>query len=75
MVTFPKAYHSSLHCGFTCSEGVNFAPPDWLQHGTDVLHAYRLQARPPLISHDALLLLLVQAAALVRTAWRPGSRA
>lgn len=66
MVTFPNAYHAGFNCGFNCAEAVNFAPVDWLPHGSDVIRKYRTQGKRNTISHDHLLLRLVGAAPAVR---------
>ncbi|XP_078364902.1 uncharacterized protein LOC144649302 isoform X2 [Oculina patagonica] len=34
VIVFPEAYHSSVSCGFSISEAVAFAPPDWLMIGS-----------------------------------------
>ncbi|CAD7704764.1 unnamed protein product [Ostreobium quekettii] len=62
VLTFPNAYHGGLNCGFNVAEAVNFAPPDWLPHGSDAVLKYRRQGRKPTFSHDALLLSLATAA-------------
>lgn len=66
VVTFPNAYHAGFNCGFNCAEAVNFAPVDWLPHGSDVIRKYRAQGKRNTISHDHLLLRLVGAAPAVR---------
>ena len=68
VVTFPNAYHAGFNTGFNCAEAVNFAPPDWLPYGSDVVRKYRTQSKALTISHDQLLLTLVQAAPLVAAA-------
>ena len=49
--------------GFNCAEAVNFGPPDWLPYGTDRAQKYRGDMKPLTLSHDALLVTLVTAAA------------
>ncbi|OAY67314.1 Lysine-specific demethylase [Ananas comosus] len=56
VLTFPRAYHSGLNCGFNCSEAVNGAPVDWLPHGQNAVELYREHARKSTLSHDKLLL-------------------
>ncbi|GMH38533.1 hypothetical protein BSKO_06417 [Bryopsis sp. KO-2023] len=60
VITFPNAYHGGFNCGWNCAEAVNFAPADWLPHGTDATARYKLQARATTFSHDALLVSLVK---------------
>lgn len=60
VVTFPGAYHAGFNTGFNVAESVNFASPDWLTHGTDVVRKYRMQGKAPVISHDALLITIAQ---------------
>eukprot|EP00210_Caulerpa_lentillifera_P000249 g242.t1 len=59
VVTFPNSYHGGFNSGWNCAEAVNFAPADWLPHGTDVLKKYKRQKKPSTFSHDALLINLV----------------
>lgn len=68
VITFPNAYHAGFNAGFNCAEAVNFAPPDWIPYGSQVLQKYRSQGKPLTISHDQLLVTLVQAAPLVANA-------
>ena len=68
VVTFPNAYHAGFNAGFNCAEAVNFAPPDWIPYGADVVRKYRTQGKPLTISHDQLMITLVQAAPLVAAA-------
>lgn len=67
VLTFPRAYHSGLSCGFNCAEAVNVAPFDWLPHGHCAIELYREQQRKISISHDKLL--LGAAAEAVRAQW------
>lgn len=64
---FPGAYHSGFDCGFNCTEGVNFAPVDWLPHGQNAVDLYCLLGRRTLISHDKLLFGAAEEA--VRAQW------
>lgn len=59
VITFPNAYHAGFNTGFNCAEAVNFAPPDWLPHGSDAIRKYREQQKPVTISHDQLLASIV----------------
>ncbi|XP_047323660.1 putative lysine-specific demethylase JMJ16 isoform X2 [Impatiens glandulifera] len=56
VLTFPRAYHSGLNCGFNCAEAVNVAPIDWFPHGQTAIELYREQGRKTSLSHDKLLL-------------------
>ena len=55
IVTFPKSYHAQVDCGFNVSEKVNFAPPDWLSHGTDAVERYRSCRKLSMFCHERLL--------------------
>ena len=68
VITFPNAYHAGFNTGFNCAEAVNFAPPDWIPFGSDVVRKYRSQGKPLTISHDQLMITLVQSAPLVAAA-------
>jgi len=70
VITFPNAYHGGFNAGFNVAEAVNFAPPDWLRHGTKVLSKYAAQRKPATFSYDALLVQLVAAARCVADAAR-----
>eukprot|EP00968_Pinguiococcus_pyrenoidosus_P004862 scaffold315_cov251-Pinguiococcus_pyrenoidosus.AAC.1 len=43
---------------FLCVFKVNFATPEWIEHGRDAALRYRRFARPSVLSHDRILLLL-----------------
>jgi len=58
VVTFPKAFHGGFSYGLNCGEAVNFATPEWIEHGRDAALRYRRFARPSVLSHDRILLLL-----------------
>ncbi|PSC70309.1 lysine-specific demethylase JMJ16 [Micractinium conductrix] len=62
VVTMPDAYHSGFNCGFNVAEAVNFAPSDWIPYGADVAEKYRATKKPLTLSHDSLMVTLVQAA-------------
>ncbi|KAL0051456.1 hypothetical protein WJX82_007798 [Trebouxia sp. C0006] len=68
VITFPNAYHSGFNTGFNCAEAVNFGPPDWLPHGTDIAEKYRRDGKAITLSHDALLVALVSTAKAVKQA-------
>ncbi|MEW5310086.1 MAG: hypothetical protein WDW38_001916 [Sanguina aurantia] len=68
VITFPNAYHCGFNCGFNCAEAVNFAPADWLPFGGNVVSKYRVQAKAPTLSFDALLIRLVSTAPVVHEA-------
>lgn len=68
VITFPNAYHSGFNTGFNCAEAVNFGPPDWLPHGTDIAEKYRRDGKAITLSHDALLVALVSTAEAVKQA-------
>ena len=56
VVTFPGAYHSGFNTGFNCAESVNVAPADWLRFGLQSVDRFRSFCKPPIVSHDMLLL-------------------
>ncbi|ONK70737.1 uncharacterized protein A4U43_C04F1010 [Asparagus officinalis] len=55
VLTFPRAYHSGLSCGFSCTVAVNVATSDWLPHGQNAAELNRKQAHKISLSHDELL--------------------
>jgi len=59
VITFPRGYHGGFNCGWNCAEAVNFAPPDWLPYGSDIINRYRSLRRPTTFSHDCLLIRIV----------------
>lgn len=62
VVTMPNAYHSGFNTGFNVAEAVNFAAPEWLPYGTDVIERYRSLQKPVTMSYDSLLVSLVRMA-------------
>jgi hypothetical protein len=56
MITFPRAYHAGFNHGFNCAEAVNFALPGWLKYGSRCVDLYRQFCRPPVFSHEQLVL-------------------
>jgi len=58
IVTFPQAYHCGFSYGFNCGEAVNFATADWIDHGWQSVHAYRLKFKREVFSFDRLLFTL-----------------
>lgn len=53
---------------FNLNEAVNFALPDWLIHGRDCVRRYREHRKPPVFSHDELLITITQQSHSIRTA-------
>lgn len=41
--------------GLNCAEAVNFAPADWLPHGSYGADLYRLYHKPAVLSHEELI--------------------
>ncbi len=61
--------------GFNIAEAVNFGPPDWIPYGTDVLEKYRKDRKAATLSHDNLLVSLVQGAVQVAEKQRTAANA
>ena len=61
MVTFPRAYHGGYNHGFNIAEAVNFALPDWLPFGRECVDLYKTYRKPPVFSHDELILTMASA--------------
>ena len=59
VVTMPNCYHSGLNTGFNIAEAVNFAAPEWIPYGTDVIRKYRTARKPVTLSHDSLLVSII----------------
>ncbi|KAF8313245.1 hypothetical protein DL93DRAFT_1185349 [Clavulina sp. PMI_390] len=60
VITFPQAYHSGFNHGFNFNEAVNFALPAWLSYGRACAKKYQEHQKPPVFSHDELLLTITQ---------------
>ncbi|KAI3652370.1 hypothetical protein MP228_002695 [Amoeboaphelidium protococcarum] len=60
VVTFPQAYHAGFNHGFNCAEAVNFVLPDWIPFGRLCLQRYRQFRKPPVFSHDQLILNIIK---------------
>ncbi|KAI3640860.1 hypothetical protein MIR68_001738 [Amoeboaphelidium protococcarum] len=60
VVTFPRAYHAGFNHGFNCAEAVNFVLPNWIPFGRQCLERYRQFRKPPVFSHDQLILNIVK---------------
>lgn len=58
IITFPQAYHAGFSYGFNCGEAVNFATPDWINHGAQSVVDYRLKGKREVFSFDRLLFTL-----------------
>ncbi|KAF9982818.1 hypothetical protein BGZ75_005704 [Mortierella antarctica] len=56
VVSFPKVYHAGFNHGFNFAEEVNFAPPDWCQFGQECVQRYKQHKKPPIFSHDELIM-------------------
>ncbi|EIN10782.1 hypothetical protein PUNSTDRAFT_125473 [Punctularia strigosozonata HHB-11173 SS5] len=68
VITFPKAYHAGFNHGFNFNEAVNFALPHWLPFGLDCVQRYREHKKPPVFSHDELLITITQHSQTIKTA-------
>lgn len=52
VITLPRVYHWGFSHGFNCAEVVNFATPDWFQHGEAALERYTLGKVPHVVPLD-----------------------
>jgi histone demethylase JARID1 len=60
VITWPKAYHCGFNHGFNLNEAVNFALPDWLPTGAECVANYQKFGKPPVFSHERLLISISQ---------------
>ncbi|WWC67689.1 uncharacterized protein I206_101601 [Kwoniella pini CBS 10737] len=68
VITFPKAYHCGFNHGINMNEAVNFALPDWLPDGREAVMRYQQHAKPPVFSHNELLITITLYSETIRTA-------
>ncbi|KAJ9120143.1 hypothetical protein QFC22_003042 [Naganishia vaughanmartiniae] len=68
VITFPKAYHCGFNHGLNFNEAVNFALPDWLPFGKECVARYQLHCKPPVFSHEELLMTISQFSKTIETA-------
>ncbi|TXT12276.1 uncharacterized protein COLE_02686 [Cutaneotrichosporon oleaginosum] len=68
VITFPKAYHCGFNHGLNFNEAVNFALPDWLKDGHESVRRYAQHAKPPVFSHEELLITITLYSDTIKTA-------
>lgn len=68
VITFPKAYHSGFNQGFNLNEAVNFALPDWIDFDRECVGSYQRFKKPPVFSHDELIITASQHSTGLETA-------
>ncbi|KAK6904001.1 hypothetical protein I203_107513 [Kwoniella mangroviensis CBS 8507] len=68
VITFPKAYHCGFNHGINMNEAVNFALPDWLPDGREAVMRYQQHLKPPVFSHNELLVTITLYSETIRTA-------
>ncbi|WVW78729.1 hypothetical protein I302_100689 [Kwoniella bestiolae CBS 10118] len=68
VITFPKAYHCGFNHGINMNEAVNFALPDWLPDGREAVMRYQQYLKPPVFSHNELLITITLYSETIRTA-------
>jgi len=62
VITLPGAFHAGFSHGFSCTEAINFALPDWFPWGKSEIKAYARVARFPVIAYDELVIQCVDEA-------------
>ncbi|MCH82205.1 lysine-specific demethylase 5D, partial [Trifolium medium] len=60
VITFPRSYHGGFNLGLNCAEAVNFAPADWLPHGSFGADLYKRFHKTAVLSHEELLCVVAQ---------------
>lgn len=68
VITFPKAYHCGFNHGLNFNEAVNFALPDWLPDAKESVVRYKEHAKPPVFSHNELLITITLYSDTIKTA-------
>ncbi len=68
VITFPKAYHCGFNHGFNYNEAVNFALPDWLPYGYECIKRYQKHCKPPVFSHEELIVTIAHHSQSIKTA-------
>ncbi|CAO1634840.1 unnamed protein product [Parajaminaea phylloscopi] len=68
VITYPKAYHSGFNHGFNLNEAVNFALPDWIGLDLECVQRYQRFLKPPVFSHDELIVTASQHSTSIDTA-------
>uniref|UniRef100_T1J0L9 Protein Jumonji n=1 Tax=Strigamia maritima TaxID=126957 RepID=T1J0L9_STRMM len=55
VLVFPRAFTSTICCGYTVSESVYFAHREWLENAEDAFNEIRASCEPPVFSLERLL--------------------
>ena len=57
IIMYPKAYHAAFNTGFSITEAVDFAIPEWLPYARQATEAYYAMGKRPLLNVIDLILL------------------